>query len=271
MKRFATGLAALALAVPAAAQETQAAADEPRVLAVVAHPDDEVIFAPVLSSLRAEGADVSIVYATSGDAGPGVSDMEKGEELAQYREGEALCASETLGLGRPVFWRLGDGTLGTNAHHPGSPAQRFLEQLEALVEKERPDLVFTWGPDGGYGHADHRMVGALVAQVLQRLDAPRPILLYAGIPKGTKPAIPQLADWGETAPELLDVTFPYSAEDLAAAARAVQCHRSQFDAETRAGLIPLFHTSIWRGKGHFRYAFPVMSLLPLEPPETVRD
>lgn len=271
MRRFAIAVAGLVLAAPGSAQEAEASAAPPRVLAVFAHPDDELVVAPVLSSLRAEGAEVSIVYATSGDAGPGVSDMEKGEALGTYREGEALCASETLGLGMPLFWRLGDGTLGTDAHHPGSAAKRFLAAFGELAAKERPDIVITWGPDGGYGHPDHRMVSALVSQVLQGQADSRPMLLYAGIPAGTKPPIPELADWAETASDLLDAKFAYSPEDLAATARAVQCHRSQFDAETRAGLVPLFHATIWRGQGHFRHAFPATFAVPLGEPPSGRD
>jgi len=35
----------------------------------------------------------------------------------------------------------------------------------------------------------------------------------------------------------------------------VGCHQSQFDAETRAGLVPLFDAAIWQGAVHLRPAF----------------
>ena len=83
----------------------------PSVLAIFAHPDDEITIAPVLSRMARTGGEVTLVFATSGDAGPGVTTMEPGEELAALREDEAGCAAFALGLDEPIFWRLGDGTL----------------------------------------------------------------------------------------------------------------------------------------------------------------
>lgn len=44
----------------------------------------------------------------------------------------------------------------------------------------------------------------------------------------------------------------YTPADLAATAKAVACHVSQFDATTRAGLVPLFATSVWKDGVAFR-------------------
>ena len=71
------------------------------------------------------GQDVAVVYATSGDQGPGVSSMERGSALAIHREAEASCAMEALGVSQTSFLKLGDGTLGIAAHHPESPARLF--------------------------------------------------------------------------------------------------------------------------------------------------
>ena len=71
-------IAALSLA---AAMAVSAAAlahpgNDPRtVLVVVAHPDDELFMAPAIAGEARSGSRVIIVYATSGDAGPGVSGM----------------------------------------------------------------------------------------------------------------------------------------------------------------------------------------------------
>ena len=84
------------------------------------------------------------------------------------------------------------------------------------------DLVLTWGPDGGYGHADHRMVSALATQAVQAMPAAtRPKLLYVGIPNGTLPPLPQMASWATTDPALLTETIAYTASDLAAATTAL--------------------------------------------------
>src|SRR3546814_5556952 len=85
--------ALMALAAPVHASEE----DQPRVLAVFAHPDDEVVVAPLLARMAREGASVSVIYATSGDQGTGVSELEAGDALAALREGEARCAARELG------------------------------------------------------------------------------------------------------------------------------------------------------------------------------
>jgi LmbE family N-acetylglucosaminyl deacetylase len=243
-------LAALALA-PAIAQG-QAAPQ--RVLVVVAHPDDELFMAPAIAALARQGADVAVYFATAGDAGPGVSGLAPGAVLAERRIAEAWCSVEALGVSTLLGAEHPDGKLGLAAHHEGSPAQALSEAF-----KERfalSDLVLTWGPDGGYGHADHRMVSALATQVVQAMPAAeRPKLLYVGIPAGSLPPVPEMAQWATTDPALLTETIPYTAQDLEAAKTAAACHVTQFDDATRAGMMPLFDATMWRGKVHFRPAF----------------
>ena len=243
-------LAALLLAASA----TQAQPQPQRVLVVVAHPDDELFMAPAIAALAREGADVAIYFATAGDAGPGVSGLAPGAQLAERRIAEAWCSIEALGVSTLLGAEHPDGKLGLAAHHEGSPARAlsasFAEQF-ALS-----DLVLTWGPDGGYGHADHRMVSALATQTVQAMPAAtRPKLLYVGIPNGTLPPLPQMASWATTDPALLTETIAYTASDLAAATTAAQCHETQFDAYSRDGMMAMFDGTIWRGKVHFRPAF----------------
>ncbi|WP_086606315.1 PIG-L family deacetylase [Erythrobacter donghaensis] len=244
-------LAAVALA-PAAAQQAEPAPQ--RVLVVVAHPDDELFMAPAIAAMAREGADVAIYYATAGDAGPGVSGMAPGPELAERRIAEAWCAIEALGVAALVGSEAGDGTLGLAAHHPESAALK----VKADLERQMPatDLILTWGPDGGYGHADHRMVSALATQVVQALPAAeRPALLYVGIPAGSLPPVPEMAGWATTDPALLTQTIAYTSADLAAAKAAAMCHVTQFDEASRQGVMGLFDATMWQGKVHFRPAF----------------
>ncbi|WP_296719310.1 PIG-L family deacetylase [Erythrobacter sp.] len=254
MTRTANMIALAVLAMtPVSAQEQ----GNPRnVLVVLAHPDDELVIAPALAAMRRDGAQVRIAFATSGDAGPGESGMAPGAELAQVREGEARCSAAALGLGEPEFWRLGDGTLGSSARGPDSPAAQVLARIGAAIAANRPGMVITWGPDGGYGHVDHRMVSALTVQAAQAMpEAERPIMLHPAIRTGTAPAIPQLESWATTAPELVQYGLAYTPADLAAAKTAAACHVTQFDEASRAGMMPLFDATIWQGKVHFRRAF----------------
>lgn len=232
---------------------TRAEDQEPtRVLAVFAHPDDEVFVAPALARAAREGEIVTVVYATSGDQGPGVSDMERGAELANHREGEARCSTGALGASETIFLRHGDGTLGIAAHYPDSPARKLTDDLATILRDGDFDIVVTWGPDGGYGHADHRMVSALTTQLVQAMDEVRPTLLYPGIPDGTLPQVPEMKFWAQSDPALLTVNYTYQPEDLEAATRAAACHESQFDEASRAGMMALFDQSIWQGAVHFR-------------------
>lgn len=245
------------VAAPLLGMTPQEELDDPQeVLAIFAHPDDELFVAPALARAAREGHKVTLVLATSGDQGPGVSDLEPGEELAAARRGEARCSAGALGLAGAVFLEHGDGTLTAKPRDARSPARRLTADIAAIIADEQPDIVVTFGPDGGYGHGDHRMVSALVTQVVQAMDTNRPALLYPGIRKGTLPPIAQMRDWAETAPELLTVAYRYGDEDLAAARAAAQCHATQFDAATRAQVADLFHATIWGGAVHFRPALP---------------
>lgn len=224
----------------------------PPVLVILAHPDDEVILAPALARIGRTGRQVHIAFATSGDAGPGESDLKPGSALARLREGEARCAARALGIAEPAFWDLGDGRLGILARESDSPANRALELIREAIAMHAPGQIMTFGPDGGYGHADHRMISALVSQVVQEMDEARPELLFAAIAKGTLPPIPELQRWATTAPDLISHTMLYEPRDLAAANAAVGCYESQFTPQVRSALAAVFDQSIWRGTVKFR-------------------
>lgn len=223
------------------------------ILVVLAHPDDELVIAPALAAAARRGALVRILYATSGDAGPGVSDFEPGEALGQARRAEARCAGDALGAEVRFLEGIGDGTLTDRPRADGSPARRFLDLFPIIALETMPDTIVTWGPDGGYGHGDHRMVSALVTEALQSLEPDeRPDLLYPILVNAPLPA--QLAEqgWLASAPDLASVRLAYDAADLAAADAAAQCHATQFDEGTRALIVPGFHAAVWKGEVSFR-------------------
>jgi len=253
--RRASLFALAALTMP----QTTAAADDPpksRVLVAVAHPDDELFMAPAIAALARQGAKVTILFATVGDQGPGVTDFARGPQLGAIRRAEAQCSANALGAEARFLEGLGDGTLAESPQTPKSPALRFIDQFAKAYVEIDPQLVLTWGPDGGYGHADHRMVSAQVTMALQSLAGEyRARLLYVGIPAGTLPKVPQMAGWAETDPALLTETVRYTPADLAAAKAAALCHATQFDEASREGMMGLFDATMWRGKVHFRPAF----------------
>jgi LmbE family N-acetylglucosaminyl deacetylase len=255
-----TGFAAFA-GVDAAQEDGQrleaaAASDGETVLVVLAHPDDELVIAPALAVSARRGAKVRILYATSGDAGPGVSDFEPGAALGKARREEAKCAGDALGTEVSFLEGIGDGTLTEKPRADGSPAKRFMDQFRDAFLEIKPDMVITWGPEGGYGHGDHRMVSALVTEALQTLKAPdRPGLLYPILVNAPLPAQLERQGWTTTAPDLASVSVAYDKADLAAADAAAQCHATQFDEATRALLAPGFDAAVWKGEVSFREAF----------------
>lgn len=261
---LAVAASAIAFAGSGAAAEEH---DTRKVLAVFAHPDDELIVAPALARAAREGDRVTLVFATSGDQGPGVSDMAPGDALARHREGEARCSTGALGTAAPIFLRHGDGTLGFPARHPRNSFEALEDDLDTLVREGQFDIVVTWGPDGGYGHSDHRMVSAITTQVVQAMDRDRPVLLYPAIGKGSLPPMPEWQAWHQTDPALLDIAYEYGEQDLEAATRATQCHKSQFDEATREGLMTLFDRYSWKGANYFRIGVPGSG----DRPETAAD
>lgn len=227
----------------------------PSVLVVLAHPDDEITIAPVLARIAREGGSVTLVFATSGDAGPGVSGMEPGAELAALREDEARCSAFALGLPEPQFWQLGDGQLATMARAPDSRARQLGAKVSALIGEMRPRLVITWGPDGGYGHADHRMVSNIVTEIVQAMNSDRPDLLYPALP-ASEDTPEQFAGWAKTHPSLVTDRIRYEIFDIDAARGAIDCYQSQFPEAARTELPALLDQGVWQGQVHFRLAFP---------------
>jgi len=244
------------LAQPPGSPRIKARSAPPSILAILAHPDDEITIAPILARVAREGGSVTLIYATSGDAGPGSSGLERTQAIAEMREKEGRCSAFALGLEDPIFWQLGDGTLASMARAPDSAAKQAIALTQKAIDEANPDVIMTWGPDGGYGHADHRMISAIVTQALADRGSGRPELLYAAFPQGGGDALPGFENWATTAPDLITDTIRYKAVDLNATETAVRCYVSQFPAPARQGLVALLHDQIWQGRIHFRMAFP---------------
>ena len=237
-------------------------AGPPSVLAILAHPDDEITMAPILARIAREGGGVTIVFATSGDAGPGVSDMAPGKDLAELRENEARCAAFALGVPEPTFWQYGDGTLAsiargdlTENNDADNDAGTITARITAIIAETGPHAVMTWGPDGGYGHADHRMISNAVTQAVQSMGDGRPDLLYAAFPKSDDEGLPGFEGWATIHPSLITDRIRYQPADLEATRGAVACYQSQFPDAARAALPDILHSQLWQGTVYFRLAF----------------
>jgi LmbE family N-acetylglucosaminyl deacetylase len=200
-------------------------------LAIFAHPDDEVLVAPLLSAYARRGARVHLAIVTDGEKGVSAhAGIPAGPKLAQIRADEARCSCRALGIDAPTLLGFKDGELGRIV----TPAWRHLGDVKLriakVLEEIRPDAIVTFGPDGGYGHPDHRLVGALVTELVGGAAPGAPaILVYPGFPKDRLEKAPQTGfPWVPTDARFLTVRVPYEAADVAAARAALGCHKSQF-------------------------------------------
>lgn len=141
---------------------TSQPAFQQRLLAVLAHPDDET-FGPggTLALCAQQGVATYLVCATRGEAGEAPPDLRGYASVAEMREAELRCASRVLGLREVRFLGYRDsGMAGSpdNAH-PDSFTQAPLEVVARQVARHirdlRPQVIITSDPSGGYGHPDH--------------------------------------------------------------------------------------------------------------------
>jgi LmbE family N-acetylglucosaminyl deacetylase len=131
------------------------------VLAVFAHPDDEVLCAAgTLALCRAQGRPVTLVCATRGELGP-IADarLATRETLASVREVELRASCAALDITDVRVLGLPDAEVAWAASQSGT-----LSALVQLIRTLRPKLLITFGPDGLYGHADHVAVHDLMTE-----------------------------------------------------------------------------------------------------------
>ncbi len=237
---------------------TSATAAPAPVLFVFAHPDDEIIAAPLIAGLARRGQPVVLALATAGEHGaPADGSIAAGSALAAVRTGEAQCSARALGIAPPRFLGFEDGSLGEATRPPGSRLKALGSAIRALVAEVRPRAIVTWGPDGGYGHPDHRLVSAVTSEVVLG-TAKAPPLLYIGLPAPALAAHPpRFMAWTGTDAALLTVRMPFTAADAAAARTAALCHRSQFASPAIVDAVTGELQPVLGGAIHLRPAVPI--------------
>ena len=126
---------------------------ELRLLAVLAHPDDECLGnGGAIAHYGAQGVGTYLVCATRGERGryfdpalPRPSD----DEVGRVREAELRAAAEVLGIREVAFLDYTDGSLDR------VDAAEAIGRIVRHVRRIRPDVVITFDPFGAYGHPDH--------------------------------------------------------------------------------------------------------------------
>lgn len=219
-------------------------------VAVFAHPDDETLVAPVLARYAREGVRVFLVVATDGRRGAAPwTGIPAGDSLAAVRAGEARCSARVLGLEPPILLGFPDAGLADFAAWPGQRLDTLAARIDSVLQVLQPDVVVTWGPDGGYGHADHRLTGQAVTQVFQSGDVGRRArLFYPGFDAERTVNAPRW--YGQrlhaVRRDLLSATIAFSTDDRAAAFQSIACHWSQAtSAQQERNRLALDH--LWKG------------------------
>ncbi len=185
-------------------------------LAIFAHPDDESFaVGGTLARYAAEGARVSLLCATPGEAGiKGIAP----EEAATVREQELQAACTVLGVKEVRFLGYHDGELAE-----ANPAEVTARMAQAMRELH-PQVVITFGPDGISGHPDHVVVSRLTTAAFDAVAGEGSVrrLYYVAPSPATEQGCGVSA--GEAGEGVVGIDIGPHRE---AKVRAMQCHRSQ--------------------------------------------
>ena len=170
-------------------------AANPKVLLVVAHPDDEYAFAATVYRIARElGGTVDQVIITNGEAGYRYSQLAEQVyhasltredvgrlRLPEIRRRETLAAGRILGIRKHYFLKQPDTRFTLDAREPLMlwDMASILNTISRLYERERYDFVLTLLPtEDTHGH--HKAATILALEAAARLSrGTRPVILGA--------------------------------------------------------------------------------------------
>lgn len=174
---------------------TVAVADRtrPRLLGVYAHPDDETFCTGgTFAKYASRGCEIMVVSATRGQAGQIRSGhIATRKTIGHVREQELNLACRRLGVEHVICWDYQDGTLQELNR------LELEERITRVLRSFRPDLVFTFANDGGYGHPDHIAISE--ATTVACVNSGDPLYFAEQRTSGLQPFGPRL---------LYQATFP---------------------------------------------------------------
>lgn len=135
----------------------------PRILCITAHPDDEAgNFGGTLALYAARGVESQVVCLTAGAAARHRGAARDAEDLKRIRREEFAASCRRLSVTYGEVLDYHDGKLAE------AELQQVVGDLVLRIRKIRPDVVLTFGPEGGVtAHPDHAMAGAFASIAFQ--------------------------------------------------------------------------------------------------------
>lgn len=164
-------------------------------LAVHAHPDDEVITTGgIFARYADEGIRTVLVTCTNGEQGDGPGGVKPGDDghdadqVRELRLEELRESAAHLGIEHVELLGYRDsGMAGWDTNdHPGAfanvPVETAAGRLAALYERYRPQVVVAYDENGGYGHPDHIQAHLIAMAATETTGIPDK-LYYSAIPR----------------------------------------------------------------------------------------
>jgi LmbE family N-acetylglucosaminyl deacetylase len=253
----------------------ESAFEDLRLMAVLAHPDDESLgTGGTLARYAGEGVRTYLITATRGERGRnGESRSSSPAQLGALREAELREAAKVLGVSEVHLLDYPDGAL--DQVDPREAAAR----IAAHIRRGRPHVVITFGPEGAYGHPDHIAISQFTTaavmyaagsahdtHTLDRDDPPHQVskLYYIAWTKGKWDAYQaalkkltakvdgverQVTPWPDWAVTTAIDTSSYSPVVW----RAVSCHQTQMSIYRNLEHLPAdHHRALWGSQEFYR-------------------
>ena len=248
-------------------------AERLKLLAVLAHPDDESMgVGGVIAKYAAEGIEVSLVVATRGQRGrfhghPQGDPRHPGADaLALIREQELQAAADVLGIHEVTLLEYEDQLL--DKADPLDAIDRIARHIRRL----RPQIVVTFGPDGTYGHPDHIAISQLTTAAIVAAAAVHQVSKLYQIAWSERKWVPYQAAFRNLSktvdgivrkpspwPDWMLTTVLDTSKVWPTVWRAINCHKTQMSIYKKLeSLSADDHRSLW-GTQEFYRAFSLVN------------
>ncbi len=212
-----------------------------KVLFVAAHPDDELLAAPLLGALCLRSrASCALLSVTEGELG-----CDDPESCSQIRRDELQKSASFLNLEATTWsWPDGGGCVASSSgcgwEDQAGGRDVLVAQLRNFIEQSGADLVLTLDPrHGSTCHPDHRAIGALTIEAVREMESPPQLWLNETVLSGGDVGSFKFRSFGDDRsfiPVRADLSVGCSLSGWELVHQVARRHKSQFGEQERAAL-----------------------------------